>query len=101
MNAPIYQAIVTKFIGPSNVKGSRVKAKAAAGSLTLHWDHSLNGDDNHTKAAKALAEKLAWGGVWFGGGMPDGSGNVFVTVLGCEARMAAKAGHAAFTVEVP
>jgi hypothetical protein len=73
------QAIQTKYIGPSNVKGSRVKAKAQAGSITLHWDDSLNSDANHTAAALALAKKLGWTyGTWHGGGMPDGSGCVFV-----------------------
>lgn len=76
----IRQAIVTKFIGPSNSKGSRVKAKAAAGSITLHWDHSLSVADNDAKAAKALAEKFGWKGHWVAGGMPDGTGSVFVSV---------------------
>ena len=74
------QAIVTKYIGPSNVKGSRVKATAQAGSVTLHWDDSLNSDANHTAAAKALATKFGWHGAWIGGGSPEGNGSVFVNV---------------------
>src|SRR4051812_45021830 len=35
------QAIQTRYLGPSNVRGSRVKAFAAAGSITLSWDHRL------------------------------------------------------------
>ena len=70
------QAITTKWFGPSNVKGSRVKASAEAGSITLHWDHALNVDQNHAKAAMALANKLGWGGKWVGGGMA-GSGYAF------------------------
>lgn len=78
MSAPIYQAITTKFINPTDTKGSRVKAKAFAGSLTLPWDHALNPDGNHAAAAQALATKMKWNGLWIGGGMPDQTGNVYV-----------------------
>jgi hypothetical protein len=78
MKSLTFQAIVTKYIGPSNIRGSRVKATAAAGSVTLHWDSSLNSDDNHARAAEALATKYGWRGNWYGGGMPDGRGNVYV-----------------------
>ncbi len=74
----MFQAIVTKFIGPTNVRGSRVKATAAAGSVILQWDHSLNSEDNHAAAAKALANKMGWHGEWFDGGMPGNSGNCYV-----------------------
>jgi hypothetical protein len=70
-------AITTKFLGPTNVRGSRVKAIAEAGSVTLSWNHSLNSDDNHKAAAETLANKFGWHGKWFGGGMP-GAGMVFV-----------------------
>lgn len=83
----ILQAIVTKYLGPTNVRGSRVKATASArsitlgkatASVTLGWDHSLNSEQNHARAAKALAEKLEWHGHWHAGGMPNDSGYVFV-----------------------
>ncbi len=63
----MYQAITTKFFGPGNVRGSRVKATAQAGSITLAWDHALNPDQNHVAAAQALATKLDWSGKWHGG----------------------------------
>lgn len=80
------QAITTKFLGPTNVRGSRVKATAAAGSITVHWDHALNVDQNHAKAAEALVRKLGWtseraegyAGLWVAGGLPSEEGNVFV-----------------------
>jgi len=71
------QAIQTKYIGPSNVKGSRIKAKCAAGSLTMSWDDALNPRANHQLAAEALAKKLGWSGLWCEGGLIDGS-SVFV-----------------------
>lgn len=76
----IRQAIVTKYFGPGNVKGSRIKATASAGGVTVPYDHSLNTDGNHAAAAQALATKYAWVGSWVGGGMPEGNGNVFVCV---------------------
>ncbi len=72
------QAIVTKYLSPTNHRPGRVKATASAGSLTVEWDHSLGIDANHAAAAHALASKFEWGGDWFGGGMPDGNSNVYV-----------------------
>jgi hypothetical protein len=48
----IVQAITTKYIGPSNVRGSRVKATAAAGSVTLSWDHALNRERSRARCAR-------------------------------------------------
>lgn len=53
-------AITTKYIGPTNYRPSRVKAKAHYGSVTISWDHALNTDENHEQAARALiAKRLA------------------------------------------
>ena len=73
------QAIVTKYIGPTNFKSGRVKATASAGSITVEWDHSLSINANHAAAAKALANKFNWSGEWYGGGMPNGNGNCYVS----------------------
>ena len=68
------QAIVTKFIAPSNVKGSRIKATCQAGSATLQWDHALDPYGNHLTAAKALATKYGWDyGEWIGAELPGGA----------------------------
>ena len=74
----IRQAIVTKFIGPTNFRGSRVKATAAAGTVTVSWDHSLNPEQNHSLAAETLATKYNWQGSWYGGGLPNDSSYCFV-----------------------
>lgn len=73
------QAIVTKYLGPTNYKGGRVKATAAAGSVTVGWDHALNSEKNHAAAARAFCEKKGWTGELVGGGLGDG-GYVFVFV---------------------
>jgi hypothetical protein len=54
------QAIETRYFGPTNVKGSRVKAECAAGSVTIDWASELNVDQNHYRAAWMLIEKLGW-----------------------------------------
>ena len=51
-------AITTKFIGPTNTRGSRVKAFLPSGlSVTLSWDHAIDPDANHRNAALACAQK--------------------------------------------
>lgn len=74
----IVQAITTRFFPASNVRGSRVKATAIAGSMTLQWEHGLGIEPNHAAAARALAEKFGWHGNWHGGGLPDGHSFVWV-----------------------
>src|SRR5689334_18153177 len=77
-NKQVLQAIVTKYIGPTNFRGSRIKATAAAGSITMAYRHELNIEDNHAEAAKLLASKFDWAGFWYQGGMPNDSGYCFV-----------------------
>ncbi len=72
------QAIETKYIGPTNFRGARVKARAQAGSITIPWDDALDVDANHDAAARAFAEKYGWQGSWYGGAKADGTGNVYV-----------------------
>lgn len=73
----MHQAITTKFLGPTNFRGARVKATCQAASITLNWDHALNHEQNHNAAARALALKLGWRGRWVGGALPDGCGNCY------------------------
>jgi hypothetical protein len=70
------QAIVTKFHGPTNHRGARVKATADAGSVTVSWDYALGIAENHLAAAVALANKHGWPTNLVGGSLP-GSGYVF------------------------
>jgi hypothetical protein len=76
--AYVYQAICTKYLGPTNVRGSRIKASAAAGSVIIPFNDRLNIEQAHAEAAQALAEKYGWSGVWYQGGSPDDCGYVFV-----------------------
>ena len=52
------QAIEVKFLGPTNYRGARYKARAEAGTVTLDCDYAKNPEDNAAAAARALAEKL-------------------------------------------
>lgn len=74
------QAIVTKYVGPTNSRGSRIIAKAFSGSLTVSYDDGLNPDENHARAAEAFAKKMNWAGTLAGGGMPSGDGYCFVFI---------------------
>lgn len=74
------QAIITKFLGPTNSRGSRVKAKCYAGSITISWDDAKDVDDNHLAAAEALCKKFGWEWKLVAGGLPDNSGNVYVCI---------------------
>ena len=74
------QAIETKFLGPTNTKGARVKASAAAGHVTIPFEYSTSTGGAHDLALIALATKLGWWGVWASGGKADCTGNVYVCI---------------------
>ena len=78
--ASIYarQAIVTKYLGPTNHRGSRIKAKCEAGTITIPWDSAFDVAENHAHAAKQLASKLDWRGPWTLGALPSNDGYVLV-----------------------
>jgi hypothetical protein len=65
------KAIVTKYLGPTDRRGSRIKAEAEGGNrVTLSYDHAS--DNPHRDAAVALCLKLNWHGTLAEGGLPDG-----------------------------
>jgi hypothetical protein len=72
------KAIVTKYHGPSNVRGSRYSATAEGGNrVIVSADDRIGNEENHAAAALALCNKLAWRGELVSGGLPDGH-TVFV-----------------------
>lgn len=52
------QSIETKFLGPTNTKGSRIKATCWLKSKTVSYNHSLDIGGNHKAAARALTDAL-------------------------------------------
>ena len=86
------QAIVTKYIGPTNTKGSRIKATCAAGSITVGY-HNVDVDvdvapyeaERHQLVAAMLQRKLGWDSEYYGrlesGQLPNGDyAHVFVKI---------------------
>ena len=53
-------AILTKYLGPTNYRGSRVKAYTEVWHITISWNHALNTDENHAAAAVALCKQQGW-----------------------------------------
>jgi hypothetical protein len=51
------QAIQTKYLGPTNTKGSRIKAWCERGSVTVDYDQ-YSGVGAHDKAMKALISRF-------------------------------------------
>lgn len=62
------QAIITKYIGPRTVRGSRIKATCEAGSIIVDYDLARSSVDNHKDAIELLRLKLNWtGSEWYYG----------------------------------
>ena len=76
------QAIITKYIAPTNTKGTRISVKASAGRKFYDWDHNRDTDNNHEHAARLFAGSLGWTQYFdlVGGSLPDNSGYCFVAV---------------------
>lgn len=82
------QAIVTKYLSPTNFREARIKATCDAMSITLSWDHASSAEQNADATALALVYKLGWNAVdrahirqnaaMYRGGLPGGSGYVYV-----------------------
>ncbi len=77
-------AIETRFLGPTNFRGSRYKATASGSNMsgekpfqvTLEADDALDSSANHRAAATALIRKMGWTGAhyatWYEGGTATG-----------------------------
>lgn len=71
-------AIVTKYLGPTNNRGTRIKATADGASLTLARQFNLELDADHLRVAEALRVRLGWTGKLVGGATRTGYVFVFV-----------------------
>lgn len=71
------QAIQTKYLGPTNHRGARLKASCQARTIVVGWDYALGITDNHEHAAMELAQRLGWtantDSRWVSGALKDGS----------------------------
>lgn len=66
------QAIQTKYLGPTNSRGARIKVWAEAGAMIVSYDHALSAERNHVEAIRKYAEKWGWFGRWTIGGAEKG-----------------------------
>jgi hypothetical protein len=76
------KAILTKYLGPTNTKPSRVKAyDTDNNSVTVSFSYpgcdSANDYENHKRAAIHLCRKMKWSEDLIGGGIKDGYAFVF------------------------
>lgn len=70
----MFQAITVKYLPVTNTKPSRWKATAAAGSVTISYEHAWDAAQNARVAAETLAGKFGWPNAdkLVGGQMADG-----------------------------
>jgi hypothetical protein len=52
------QAIITKFLCPTNFRGSRYQAKCEAMTVTVAADHALNAEENHLAVCAELCRRM-------------------------------------------
>ena len=77
------QAIETKYLGPTNTRGARIKAWCEAGSVTIPFSYSGPTQvEPHREAVETLVRKLGWAGRWVLGGTYRGFVAVCVKTYG-------------------
>ena len=54
------QAIRTRYLGPTDTRGSRIQAKCSGGTVTVSYDAALDSEGNHAAACRKLAGKMGW-----------------------------------------
>ncbi len=64
------QAIITKYYGPTETRGTRIVARCSEDSAIVARNHAVNVEMDHARAAQKLAHKLGWYGRWFGTHLP-------------------------------
>lgn len=77
-------AIETRYLGATNTQPGRIKATTLgipASSAVFKYNHALNSNDNHRRAAEGLIQRLDWRGVTFVGG-DTARGTVWVADIG-------------------
>ena len=82
-------AIQTKYFGPTNYNGSRIRVWRADSSynddphrLTVSWHYALGVGENHTAAIRLYVERAGWdrpNGRWVVGGGTTGNVAVWVS----------------------
>ena len=72
------KAIITKYKGPTNTRGSRIYASDSDHNrISIPYPYELSGEAVYLEAAKALCIKMGWSTDLLGGGTNDGYVFVF------------------------
>jgi len=61
------QTIRTRYLGPTNSKGSRFSAQCEGARVYMPYNYALDAAGNHKAAAQLLIAKLGWPGEYAGG----------------------------------
>lgn len=70
-------AILTKYHGPTNRKGSRISATANGNRIYIPYPHHCGPDEANLLAAERLCHKMGWRGELVAGRTPIGYVFVF------------------------
>lgn len=74
------KAIVTKYHGPTDTRGSRITASDEDGNrVTIGYPYELSGEAVHRAAAVALCAKMGWTGDLVAGSLRTGYVFVFTS----------------------
>lgn len=72
-------AIETRYLGPTNTKGSRIVVTAGSGNRVIaNCNSAISNEENHRRAADLLRRRLHWSGAMVGGSTKAGMAWVFV-----------------------
>ena len=52
------QAILIKYLAPTNAKGARIKATCERGSITIPYPHELSGSECYRRAVLILIDRF-------------------------------------------
>jgi hypothetical protein len=76
------RGIETRYVGPTNTRGSRIKAIDGDRSVTIPYDYELSDAELHFKAVLALMKKydMSWGNNWGYTCLEKGRGFIFFIV---------------------
>lgn len=89
------QTITVKYLPATETRGSRLKASATRGSITIPYPHELNRSEAHAHACRNLAKffldadkvrygsdpkSSPWNGPWVEGSLPGDAESVFVSL---------------------
>lgn len=76
------QAIRTRYLGPTDKRGSRISATAAAGRAFIDYPHELPMEERHRAAAAELCKRYGWDASELVEGVLSNQDHVFVFVEG-------------------